>query len=413
MLFESFIAKRYLSFKQKQAFIYIIALLSTGGVALGVMALITVIAVMTGVEKEMKRKILGIDPHMIVMKQGGGFSEYNKINAILQKTEGVISTNPFVYSQVMLKASAGVSGSILKGIGAEYTTSKDLFKKNNLHKIFLKLSAYKSETEKQVIPGIILGKQLADNLKVSSGNTIYIISQKGMISPIGIVPSMKRFKVIDTFETGMYYYDESLSYILLKDAQKIMRMKDTVTGIAVWTDDIYSVEKISEKIMSEIKHPYWVQNFLNTHQDLFSALKLEKTAMFIILMLIVLVAAFNIASSLIMMVMKKKRDIGILKAMGATNRSIKKIFIFNGLAIGFTGTVIGVISGSALCFLIKHYKFIELPKNVYPFSTIPVALNFTDVLFIAFSTILICFFASLYPAHQATKIDPVEAIRYE
>ena len=413
MLFESFIAKRYLSFKQKQAFISLISLLSTGGVALGVMALITVIAVMTGVEKDMKLKILGIDPHLIVMKQGGHFSEYNKINAVLKKIDGVISTNPFVYTQVMLKTAAGVSGSILKGIDSKNTNNKDPAKKFDLKKIFSQLSTYKSETKKQILPGIILGKQLAINLKVSSGDTLYIISQKGMISPVGILPSMKRFKVVDTFETGMYYYDESLSYILLKDAQKIMRMGDTVTGIAVWTDDIYSVEKISEKIIFEIKYPYWVQNFLNTHQGLFSALKLEKTAMFIILMLIVLVAAFNIASSLIMMVMKKKRDIGILKAMGATNTSIKKIFIFNGLAIGFAGTTIGVISGFILCFLIKHYKFIELPKNVYPFSTIPVALNYTDVLIIASSTMLICFLAALYPAHQATKIDPVEAIRYE
>ena len=241
------------------------------------------------------------------------------------------------------------------------------------------------------VPGIILGKELARNLGVGKGDAVYLISSQGMISPIGYLPAMKRFKVAGLFESGMYEYDGSLAYINLKDAQKILHMEGAVTGIEVRVKDVYDARNIAEKIVSNLGFPYWAKDWMQMNHNLFSALKLEKTVMFIILALIVLVAAFNIASTLIMMVMGKTKDIAILKAMGAMDSSIRKIFIFNGMIIGSVG---------------------ELPGDVYYISTLPVRLNPMDVLIIAAAALIICFVATLYPARQASKLNPVEAIRY-
>jgi lipoprotein-releasing system permease protein len=262
------------------------------------------------------------------------------------------------------------------------------------------------------VSGMILGKQLARNLGVRQGDVVYLISDRGMISPIGHIPAMRRFKVVGLFESGMYEYDGSLVYIPLVEAQKILRMKDAVNGIEVQVNDIYNAKKIAEKIVNKLGNPYWTKSWEQMNQNLFSALKLEKTVMFIILTLIVLVAAFNIASTLIMMVMEKTKDIGILKAMGATNKSIRKIFILNGIIIGSLGTFLGVCLGFLLCVLLQHYQFIELPADIYYITTLPVNLQIMDVVGIAFAAVVICYLSTLYPARQASKLNPVEAVRY-
>jgi len=223
---------------------------------------------------------------------------------------------------------------------------------------------------------------------------------------------MKRFQVSDIFESGMYEYDGSLAFIHLEDAQKILRMGDSVTGIEVRVKDIYKAGDIAEKIVSELGFPYWARDWTQMNQNLFAALKLEKTVMFIILALIILVAAFNIASTLIMMVMEKTRDIAILKAMGATDKSIGKIFVIKGVVIGAIGTFIGVTLVFVLCKLLEKYKFIELPGDVYYITTLPVRMELLDIVLIATAAIVICFLATLYPARQASKLNPVEAIRY-
>jgi lipoprotein-releasing system permease protein len=268
------------------------------------------------------------------------------------------------------------------------------------------------ETEAVRVPGIILGKELARSLHVLKGDMVQVITTKGMISPIGHVPTMRRFVVKDYFETGMYEYDGSMAYIGLDDAQKILRMQGAVSGIEARVTDIYKAREVAEKVVAKLGYPYWVRDWMQMNRNLFSALKLEKTVMFIILALIILVAAFNIASSLIMMVMEKTKDIAILKAMGATDASIRKIFVFEGLLIGALGTFLGVVIGFIMCTLLEKYKFIELPGDVYYLTTLPVNLDLMDVAVIAASAMVICFLATLYPARQASKLDPVEAIRY-
>ncbi len=410
MSFEFFIGSRYLRTKQKQAFISLITVLSIAGVTVGVMALIVVIAVMTGFEYDLKSRILGVESHIVIMRHNGPFSEYRNILEHVENTDGVEAATPFINSQVILRSSLSLSGAVLRGIDPD---SADRVIKN-LDKVSLKNLKETDQRKSTSIamPGIILGKELAENLGVMQGDPVHLISPRGMISPIGHIPTMKRFKVAGLFESGMYEYDRSLAYIHIKDAQKILRMGDSVNGIEVRVNDIYNARNIAVRIVKELGFQYWARDWMQMNQNLFSALKLEKTVMFIILALIVLVAAFNIASTLIMMVMEKTKDIAILKAMGATDKSIRKIFVFKGVVIGSIGTIFGVCLGFILCTVLKYYQFIELPGDVYYITTLPVKLELLDVVMIASAAMAISFLATLYPARQASKLDPVEAIRY-
>ncbi len=415
MSFELFIGGRYLRARQKQAFISLITILSIAGVTIGVMALIIVIAVMSGAESDFRSRILRVESHVVLMRHGGAFTNYHRILEDVKSIDGVEKAAPFVYAQIMLRSSSGVSGAVLRGIDPE---SKDQ-EITNIDKAALqqKLMRNQGKETEPFIPGIILGGQLATNLGVIEGDIIYLISPRGIISPVGHMPAMKRFKVTGLFESGMYEYDASLAYIHLKDAQALMRIGDSVTGIGIRVNDIFHANVIAKKVVSALNikyknQSYWARDWMQMNYNLFSALKLEKKAMFIILTLIVLVAAFNIASTLIMMVMGKTRDIAILKAMGATNKSIRKIFIFKGMVIGAIGTFLGTCLGLTGCALLKRYKFIELPGDIYYFTTLPVRLELFDVFIIVFATMIICFIAALYPAVQASKLDPVEALRY-
>ena len=410
MSFEYFIGGRYLRAKHKQAFLSLITMLSIAGVTVGVMALIVVIAVMAGFEADLKHRILGVESHVVLMRHGSPFSDYRGIFEQVINTDGVEAATPFIYSQCMLRSTSGVSGAVMRGIDPD-SAGRVIKILDSLVLLNLK-QMHQGGSSTVSEPGIILGSELARNLGVGTGDVVHMMSFRGMISPIGHLPAMKRFKVAGLFESGMYEYDKSLAYIHLNEAQKILRMGDSVTGIEVRVNDIYDASNIAEAIVADLGFPYWAKDWMRMNRNLFSALKLEKTVMFIILALIVLVAAFNIASTLIMMVMGKTRDIAILKAMGATDSSIRKVFIFKGMIIGFVGTTLGVCMGFILCKLLEKYKFIELPGDVYYISTLPVRLESLDVFLIAAASMMICFIATLYPAHQASRLNPVEAIRY-
>ncbi|MGD8367235.1 MAG: lipoprotein-releasing ABC transporter permease subunit [Desulfobacterales bacterium] len=404
MAFEFFIGSRYLRAKRKQVFISLITLLSVAGVTVGVMALIVVIAVMSGFEADLKDRILGVESHLVVLRHGP-FTEFRKVLERIDETPGVTAATPFVYSQVMLRTASGASGAVLRGIDPKSAGRV-------IRNIKPEVLADMGSSEGNAAPAIVLGKELARTLGVVRGDSLYVISPRGFLSPAGHVPAMKRFTVAGLFASGMYEYDGSLAYVPLVEAQRLLHMGDAVTGIEVRVDDIYRANKIGKAISDDLGFPFWTRDWMQMNRNLFSALKLEKTVMFIILVLIVLVAAFNIASTLIMMVMEKTRDIAILKAMGASNKSIHRIFVFNGMIIGAVGTMLGVGLGFLACFLLDRYKFIELPGDVYYITTLPVRLELLDVCLIAAAALVICFLATLYPARQAARMDPVEAIRY-
>ena len=406
MTFERFIAGRYLKARQQHSFISLTTLLCVAGVATGVMALIVVIAVMAGFKADLKKRILGVESHLVVMRHGEAFTQYPEALAAIRQTDGVLAATPVIYDQVMLRSAANVSGAMVRGIDPDSVADVVTLLED------VDLTGLRRDGPEKSVPGIILGKELAGSLGVVPGDSIYLIAPRGILSPMGHMPAMRRFQVAGVFEAGMYEYDGSLAYVDLAVAQNLFKMKSAVSGIEIRLADVDSAGDVARVVTEKLGFPYWARTWMQLNRNLFSALKLEKTVMFIILALIILVAAFNIASSLIMMVMEKTHDIAILKAMGATNHSIRKIFVLKGMAIGFIGTALGVVLGYLLCFLLERYQFIELPGDVYYLSTLPVALNTADVAAIAVSALVICFVATLYPSGQAAKLDPVEAVRY-
>ncbi len=402
MYFEWFIGVRYLRARQKHAFISLINVLSIAGVAVGVMALIVVIAVMAGFEEDLKSRILAVESHVILTPSQGALHEYLSALRRVEAVAGVEAATPYVKTQVMIRSASGASGGIVRGVDPE-----------SAQRVILKLDAAALAVGVSANgPPIVLGRELAKHLGVQQGDPVYVISPRGMISPVGYVPSMKRFEVTGIFESGMYEYDGSLAFVRIEDAQAMLRMSDAVTGIEIRVNNIYHAKAVAQSLEEKLGSGYRLLDWMQMNRNLFSALKLEKTAMFVILTLIVLVAAFNIASALIMMVMEKTKDIAILKAMGATNRSIRKIFVLKGLAVGVLGTGLGVCLGMILCFILKTYPIIQLPEQVFYVTTVPVQLEALDVFWIAAAAVGICFLSTLHPAGQAAKLDPVQAIRY-
>lgn len=415
MNFELFVSLRYLLAKRKQTFISLITLISIAGVAVGVMALIVVLAVMNGFQEDLRNRILGVTSHVVVGSYNGTISRYQDLLPAIQKTDGVLAVTPFIYTQVMLSSGKTASGAVLRGIEPESAAGvlnlQASMTRGNVEDLLPPPSA--GGTDAASHPGIILGEQLANNLNLRQDDWLTIISPVGRLTPMGQAPKSKLFHVVGIFRSGMHEFDSTIAYVDLATAQQFLGIGDTVTGIEVKVKDIYDASSIAETLRSQLGFPYYVRDWMQMNHSLFSALKLEKVVMFIILTLIVLVAAFNIVSSLIMLVMEKTRDIAILKAMGATTARIRKIFVLEGLLIGVSGTALGLFGGFVLCALLKKYKFIELPPEVYALNTLPVQLNTTDVTLIAASAIIISLVATLYPSRQAAKLEPAEALRYE
>lgn len=416
MRYEWFIGLRYLKAKRKQTFISIITLISIVGFALGVWALIVVLAVMSGFEKTLKEKILGTQAHLVVLKTNQeGMDRYEEVVKEVEQVKGVVSATPFILSQVMLSSESNVFGVVLNGIDPD-RVGKVIELARNMKAG--RLQDLKAEGDS---PGIILGVELAKRLGVSLNDAIQVISPLGTMTPMGMMPKMKRFRVMGIFYSGMYDFDNTLAYISIVSAQKFLNMGSRVTGIEIKTSDVYKVKKIGKEIRQKLGFPFWTRDWMEMNRNLFSALKLEKVAMFIILVLIVLVAAFNIISTLIMVVMEKNKDIAILKSMGAPSKGILRIFIIEGGVIGVVGTFFGTVVGLATALnLEKVSGFVEnlfgfkiLPSDVYYIDKLPSQVNPLDIILIVMTAILISLLATLYPSWRASKLDPAEALRYE
>ena len=418
MKYEWFIGLRYLKAKRKQTFISIITVISIAGVMVGVMALIVVLAVMTGFENTLKEKILGTQAHLNLLKATQeGMDQYQEVAKRVEEIKGVVSAAPFIISQVMLSSESNVFGVVLKGIDPDRV--------GRVTELAHNLKAGRLEDLKGGKegdpPGIILGVELAKHLSVSLNDSIQVISPLGTVTPMGMMPKMRRFRVKGIFYSGMYEFDNTMAYVSLESAQKFFSMGDRVTGIEIKTNDIYKVKEVGQEIRRKMGFPFWTKDWMEMNRNLFSALRLEKIAMFIILVLIVLVAAFNIISTLIMVVMEKNKDIAILKSMGASSRSILKIFTIEGGVIGVVGTILGTILGLVAAFnLEKITDFVEtlfgfkiLSSDVYYIDKLPSQVNPLDVILIVLTAVLISLLATLYPSWRASKLDPAEALRYE
>jgi lipoprotein-releasing system permease protein len=405
--YQLFIAIRYLKSKKRHKGISVNALISIGGVAVGVMALLVVLSVMSGFHEDLQRKILGVSAHVVVLDYRGKISGYNDVIKKLEGEEDVLSAAPFVLGQAMASYGKKAHGVFLRGIKPE----KEAKTTEILN--FIKEGNPENLSPKNGIPGIILGRELASSLGVFTGDTINIVSPFGEIGPLGMLPKIKPFRVVAIFEVGMFEYDSNLVLTDIRPAQEFLGMGDDITGIELRLKNIYKASSLREKLLKKLGFPLYARDWMQMHKNLFSALKLEKFAMFVILILIILVASFNIISTLIMNVIEKTREIAILKAMGATNRGIMTIFILQGLFIGIVGTIIGVSSGYLLNNLLDKYQIIKLPADVYYLSHLPVKMKLFDFLTVSLSAIIISFLATLYPARQAAKLNPVEPLRYE
>ncbi|MFH1239162.1 MAG: lipoprotein-releasing ABC transporter permease subunit [bacterium] len=405
MNYELFISLRYLKARRKQVLVSVISLISILGIALGVTALLVTLSVMNGFKTDLTNKILGTYAHIIVINQTGqGLGDYAETKNKIENTPHILAASPFVYGQIMLKAGDNISGAVIKGIiPQEETRVTDI--KNNISQGDL-------DTLKEP-KNIVLGRELARNLGVNLNDDIYLISPVSVISPFGLIPKMEKFKVTGIFVSGMYEYDANLSYVSLNSAQNLFDLGQKITGLAVKTDNPYNAQDISAKMQEELKFPYWVRSWMVTNRNLFSALKLEKIMMFIILVLIVLVAAFNIIATLMIMTIEKTKDIGILKTMGATRKSISRIFILEGLIIGVIGTALGSLGGFVISKLLDTYQFIKIPADVYYLDKLPVRMEVSDFVLVAIAALVISLLATVYPSYKAGKLDPCEAIRYE
>ena len=421
MGYEWFISLRYLKARRRQGFISLISLISVAGVSVGVMALIVVLAVMTGFTDSLREKILGINSHIVIQRLGRGITDYRELSKKVLETPGVLAATPYTYSQTLLSLPDASTGAVVRGIDPATANNVLSLSRQLIEGSVAALNGEEKakdapatgEKPSPTLPGIILGKEIARNLRVDMGDNIRLFSPSGPLTPMGVIPKIKTCRVVGIFDTGMYEYDSSLAYVSLRTAQDFLELGDSVHGLELKVDDIYKASAIAEELEKKLGFGYVVKDWISMNKNLFSALKLEKTAMFIVLALIVLVAAFNIISTLIMVVMSKGKDIAILKSMGATSKGIMKIFIYEGLVIGLTGTVLGVIGGLVLCEILSKYQFIKLPSDVYPITTLPIKILALDVTMVAVSAALITLLATIYPSWQASKIDPAVALRYE
>ena len=408
MSFESFIALRYLMARSKQTFISVISVTSILGVALGVASLIVVLGVMNGFTKDLRDKILGVNAHAITMSIGGGIANYESVMEKVQGVPDITGVTPFIYSEVMISTASGVKGLVLRGVDPA-TAEKVLSIREHME------DGSFASLEQDGMPGIIIGKELAQRLGVGIGGRVNLLSPTGTKTATGFTPRVRICRIVGLFKTGMWEYDSSLGFVSLGFARDLLGWKgDTVTGLEMTVRDVYRADKVAEDVTAALGgYPYYSRNWMEMNANLFAALKLEKTAMGIILTLIVLVGSFSIVTTLVMLVMEKTRDIAILMSMGATRSQIRRIFMLQGTIIGAIGTIIGFGLGLSVAYLLKRYQFIELPKGVYSLDTLPVLIEWTDLLIIGVSAMVLCFVATIYPARQAARLEPVEALRYE
>lgn len=407
--YQIFVGLRYLRAKRRERSISVNTAISVSGVALGVGALIVVLAVMTGFQEDLREKILGVNAHVVITDYSGELKDYQQVASELETLDGVVSWSPFVLGQVMLSVGKNVHGVVLHGIDPDMES-----KTTDLLKNMVEGSIDFPEPSGDVLPGIIIGRELSQMLGgVEIGERVNMISPLGAMGPMGMIPRAKGFQVTGIFEAGMFEYDANLAYIDIPSAQSFFNMEGSISGVALKLDDIYKADSMAREIKERLGFPYYARDWMQMNRNLFAALKLEKLAMFVILAMIVLVAAFNIVSTLVMIVIEKSRDIAILKTMGATNMGIMGIFMTQGVVVGLVGTIIGLFLGFVICYIIQETGIISLPGDVYYLDRLPAKMSAIDFIAVSLSALFISFLATIYPSYRAAKLDPVEPLRYE
>jgi lipoprotein-releasing system permease protein len=415
MRYELFIGLRYLRAKRREAFISLITIISTLGIAIGVMTLTITLSVMTGFEEDLRDRILGFNPHVSIWSYLGPIEDHETVAATARAVPGVVTAEPFVYGHLMLTTPEHFAGVLVRGIPPSGAANPDLvgrLRAGSVDQLDRRFAVPLREGRGATVelPGIIVGGELGRQLGVHVGDPVSVASTGATSTG---VPRIRSFVVVGEFDSGMPDYDSGLAYVSLADAQRLYEMGNGVTGVEVKVTDLYRADAIARQISAALGSGYRVRDWIEANHNLFQALTLQKTVYFIVLLLIILVAAFTVLATLIMVVMEKRKDIAILKSMGAPQAAIARVFIFKGLVIGTLGTLLGNVGGYAGCWLLKHYQFIELPKDVFYVSTVPVTIYPQYFIAVTLAALLICLLATLYPARQAARLVPVDVIRYE
>jgi lipoprotein-releasing system permease protein len=420
MQFELFIASRYLRAKRRQAVIGVITVISIIGVAAGVASLIVALAINNGFRQDLQDRLLSSISHINLLRvESDGIRNWQTLLARLEQQPHVVAGAPAIYEQVLLSRGARAQGGILKGI-----VPQEERKVSSILNTITQGSASalagvppgsesNSEDAGSSLPPIILGKDMSDELGVTVGSVITVTSPQGELTPFGVVPKYKRFKVAGIFNSGFFDYDSSWAFIRLSDAQRLFDLSDVVSVLEFKVDDIYKAGEIGRKLEAEAGKGFMSTNWMEQNHALFHALRLERVVTFITIGLIVFVAALNILISLIMMVMEKTRDIAVLVSMGAKRRQIRRIFIFQGMLIGVIGTMIGLIAGYAISWAAGTYHLVSLSAEVYSIDYVPFAMRVQDGILVAAVAIGVSFIATLYPSWSAASVLPAEALRYE
>ena len=414
MSYSLFIASRYLTSRSKRTFISIISFMSVLGVAIGVAALVIVMSVYNGVTEEMREKILGANPHVMVMAtQAGAFGPEaargeGEVIERIRETPGVVSATPFLYAEVLLSTPQGATGLVVRGIDpVSAGESMPL-----LH--HLESGSVEDLVRESGPAGMIVGHDLARRFNLRVGSRVNLMSPAGQRTTAGFVPKLRSFRVVGVFKSGMSDFDSRLAYVSLGAAQELMGYPDGhVSGVEAFVKNPYDARDIAKDVAQRLGPPFYSRNWIDMNANLFAALQLERFGMFIVLLMVILVGSFSIITSLVMLVMEKTKDIAILMSMGATAAGVRRIFMFQGAIIGVVGTSIGYVLGIVLALLLKKYQFIELPPGVYMMDTLPVIIDPVDLLVIGAVSMLLCFVATIYPARQAARLVPAEALRYE
>jgi lipoprotein-releasing system permease protein len=409
MPFELRVALRYLTARRKQAFISVISGISILGVAVGVMAVLIALALMTGLQTEVQSRILGATAHMTLFPSRSDYiDDYREVVRRLRAVPHVLGSAPAIYGKGVVSSHTGQQLATLKGIvPADERTVTDLATQTDP----AALEAFERET-----PGlapVLLGRDMAEALGVGAGDVVSVTVPQGRLSPMGVLPRVARFRVAGVVTSGLYEFDSSWAYVPLSVAQRLLEAGDRASLIEVRVDDMYAVKSIEPSVRAALGDGFLTQDWIDMNRRLFSALWLEKTAIAITIGLIVMVAALNIVATLILMVMEKHKDIAILSAMGASRRAIARIFMLQGSIIGACGTLAGAILGWGACRILDHYRLIRVPQDVYQIAYVPFTLLPRDALVVIVAALLTCFVATLYPARGAARLDPAQALRYE
>lgn len=418
--FETFVGMRFLRPRRKQILWSIVTVISISGVALGVTVLIVVISVMTGFQDYMRQKSLEAYSHMVVLSFAGQIENYPELLDRVEKFPGVTAASPFVYSEVMMTRRDNVAGVIVRGIDtasfarvSKVGEAMDIGRLDDLNSLHAPTSEDQTGGEVDQYPAVIIGSELAATLQVFPGDVIGLVTPLGESTPMGMVPKMKRFVVTGIFTLGLFEFDSKFVFVNKTDAQTFFGIGDRVSGVEVTVNDVMKAPEIAMAMNEELGWPYKVKDWTRMNENLFAAIKLEKLVMFVILSLIIFVASMNIFTTLYWTVMDKKRAIAVMRTMGATQNSILRLFLVQGMVIGAIGAVFGLLLGTGLCLAQIKFHLVRIDPKVYLIETLPMKLEIVNFVIVAAAALVMSLAATIIPARTAARVDPVQVLRYE